>query len=194
VALGGPIQQKGVMVLQGFLSGRFAREFPLSFNCSITFEQNYGGVEGDSASMAEAVAVLSDLSGAPLRQDLAITGSMNQHGESQAIGGAHHKIEGFFRTCVQKGGLTGQQGVVVPAANEKNLILRDDVADAVAAGTFHIWSVTNIDEAITLFTGIDAGRLGPDGAFPPESIYGRVMAQLSKFDGILFEREKRLSH
>ncbi|MGY8961059.1 MAG: S16 family serine protease, partial [Alphaproteobacteria bacterium] len=94
--------------------------------------------------MAEAVAVLSDLSGAPLRQDLAITGSMNQHGESQAIGGAHHKIEGFFRTCVQKGGLTGQQGVVVPAANEKNLILRDDVADAGAAGAFPIWSVTKI--------------------------------------------------
>jgi predicted ATP-dependent protease len=191
VALGGPIQQKGVMVLQGYLAGCFAKRFPLSFNCSITFEQNYGGVEGDSASLAELVAILSDLSGAPLRQDIAITGSVNQRGESQAIGGAHHKIEGFFRSCVEGDGLTGNQGVVIPAANEKNLILRDEVAAAVAEGTFHIWSAANIDDAVALYTGLEAGQPDDNGGYSPNSVYGQVMARLAEYDAILFEREKR---
>jgi predicted ATP-dependent protease len=191
VALGGPIQQKGVMVLQGYLAGCFAKRFPLSFNCSITFEQNYGGVEGDSASMAELVAILSDLSGAPLRQDIAITGSVNQLGQSQAIGGAHHKIEGFFRSCVEGGGLTGTQGVVIPQANEKNLVLRDEVAAAVAEGIFHVWSVASIDDAVAIFTGLDAGQADDKGQYPPGSVYGRVMARLADYDSILFEREKR---
>ncbi len=190
VSLGGPIQQKGVMVLQGFLSGHFARRFPLSFDCSITFEQNYGGVEGDSASLAELLTVLSDLSGLPLRQDLAITGSINQRGDAQAIGGAHHKIEGFFRTCQENGALTGNQGVVVPVSNEKNLVLRDDVAQAVAAGTFHIWSVATIDEAAELFMDMPAGVADADGGFPVDTIYGRVMAQLEAFDRALYEREQ----
>jgi predicted ATP-dependent protease len=192
VAMGGPIQQKGVMVLQGFLSGHFARRFPLSFNCSITFEQNYGGVEGDSASLAELLAILSDLSGLPLRQDLAITGSINQRGEAQAIGGAHHKIEGFFRTCRENGPLTGTQGVIVPASNEQNLILRDDVAAAVAAGEFHIWSVRTIDEAAELFMETPAGEADADGNYPPDSIFGRVVAQLETFDRALFDRESRI--
>ena len=186
VALGGPIQQKGVMVLQGFLSGRFARRFPLSFNCSITFEQNYGGVEGDSASMAEALAILSDLSGLPLRQDLAITGSMNQRGDAQAIGGAHHKIEGFFRTCIESGPLTGSQGAVVPQANEQNLILRDEVAD----GKFHIWSVATIEEAAELFMGMPAGETGSDGRYPEDTVFGHVQAELEAFDRALYERER----
>ncbi|MDA0661878.1 MAG: AAA family ATPase [Proteobacteria bacterium] len=192
VAMGGPIQQKGVMVLQGFLSGHFARRFPLSFNCSITFEQNYGGVEGDSASLAELLAILSDLSGLSLRQDLAITGSINQRGEAQAIGGAHHKIEGFFRTCRENGPLTGTQGVIVPASNEQNLILRDDVAAAVAAGEFHIWSVRTIDEAAELFMETPAGEADADGNYPPDSIFGRVVAQLETFDRALFDRESRI--
>jgi predicted ATP-dependent protease len=186
VALGGPIQQKGVMVLQGFLSGRFARRFPLSFNCSITFEQNYGGVEGDSASMAEALAILSDLSGLPLRQDLAITGSRNQRGDAQAIGGAHHKIEGFFRTCIESGPLTGSQGAVVPQANEQNLILRDEVAD----GKFHIWSVATIEEAAELFMGMPAGETGSDGRYPEDTVFGHVQAELEAFDRALYERER----
>ncbi len=190
VALGGPIQQKGVMVLQGFLSGRFARRFPLSFNCSITFEQNYGGVEGDSASLAEVLAILSDLAGLPLRQDLAITGSMNQRGDAQAIGGAHHKIEGFFRSCLENGGLNGEQGAVVPASNERNLILRDKVAEAVEAGQFHIWSVQTIDEAAELFMGLPAGELGADGRYPADTIYGRVQVELEAFDKALYERER----
>jgi len=192
VALGGPIQQKGVMVLQGFLSGRFARRFPLSFDCSITFEQSYGGVEGDSASLAELLSILSDLSGLPLRQDLAITGSINQRGDAQAIGGAHHKIEGFFRTCRENGDLTGSQGVVVPLANEKNLILRDDVAEAVAAGRFHIYSVATIDEAAELFMETPVGEADCDGTYPPDTIYGRVMAQLEAFDRALYERERMI--
>ena len=188
VELGGPIQQKGAMVLQGFLAGHFARRFPLSFNVSITFEQSYGGVEGDSASLAEILAILSDLAGLPLRQDLAITGSMNQLGESQAIGGAHHKIEGFFRTCVEAGGLTGSQGVVIPRANEEHLVLRPEVAQAVAEGRFHIWSVETVDEAVALFTGLEAGAPDTAGNYPPDSVYGRAMAQIETFDRILKER------
>ncbi len=148
VALGGPIQQKGAMVLQGFLAGTFAQVRPLSFTCSITFEQSYGGVEGDSATMAELIAVLSDLAQLPLRQDLAITGSMNQAGLAQAIGGAYSKIEGFFRVCASKpGGLTGTQGVIFPEANSSQVMLTDDIVEAVAAGKFHLWPVATVAEA-----------------------------------------------
>lgn len=188
VSMSGPIQQKGVMVLQGFIAGHFARRFPLSFNSSITFEQNYGGVEGDSASMAELLAVLSDLSGIPLRQDLAITGSVNQVGETQAIGGAAFKIEGFFRACTDAGALTGDQGVVIPATNAANVILRDPVVEAIEKGRFHIWSVKNIEEAIELFTGVKAGRQRQDGSYQPGTVYARVMEQLEAFDVILKER------
>jgi predicted ATP-dependent protease len=188
VNLGGPIQQKAAMVLHGYLAGRFARRFPLSFDCSITFEQNYGGVEGDSASLAELLAILSDLSGLPLRQDLGITGSVNQHGRAQAIGGAHVKIEGFYRTCESTGGLTGEQGVVLPAANERNLILRDDVAEAVEQGRFHLYSVETIDEAVELFTGQAAGEPDGEGNFPPDSVNGLVASRLAEYDRILTER------
>jgi predicted ATP-dependent protease len=181
-ALGGPIQQKGAMVLQGFLAGLFARRLPLSFNASITFEQNYGGVEGDSATLAEALAVLSDLADLPLRQDLAVTGSANQRGEVQAIGGIVQKAEGFYRTCIEAGALTGLQGVVFPAANEPNLILRGEIVEAVAAGRFHFWSVRHIDEAIELFTGVPAGVPDADGVYPADTVYGRIAAQLVAFD------------
>ena len=190
VAMGGPIQQKGAMVIQGFLAGRFARRHPLSFNCSITFEQKYGGVEGDSASLAELLAILSDLADAPIRQGLAITGSVNQRGDAQAIGGAHHKIEGFFRACLEAGGLTGEQGVVVPAANEAHLVLHDDVAEAVAEGRFQVWGVARIEDAFPLFLGLEAGEADAKGAFPPDSLYGRVAARLDAFDRILMERER----
>ncbi|MGE0748210.1 MAG: Lon protease family protein [Rhodospirillales bacterium] len=192
VELGGPIQQKGVMVLQGFLSGKFARRFPLSFNCSITFEQSYGAVEGDSASLAELLAILSDLSGVPLRQDLAVTGSANQHGEAQPIGGVYHKIEGFFRTCFENGGSTGMQGVVIPAPNRRNVILHDDAAAAVADGRFHVYAVATVDEAIELFTGLPAGTPDANGDYPPDTIYGKVAAQLAAFDSALAERAVRM--
>ncbi len=195
--LGGPIQQKGVMVLQGFLAGHFARRIPLSFNCSITFEQSYSGVEGDSASLAELLVVLSDLSGIPLRQDLAITGSVNQLGETQPVGGVHHKVEGFFRTCLEGGesgtGLSGSQGVIVPTSNEPNLILRKEVVEAVDSSNFHIWSAETVEDAILLFTGVKAGVPDAKGAYPAESVYGRVQAQLDEFDRILIERERGLT-
>ncbi|MCE2509567.1 MAG: AAA family ATPase [Alphaproteobacteria bacterium] len=188
VELGGPIQQKGAMVLQGYLTGRFAKQFPLSFNCSITFEQNYGGVEGDSASLAELLAILSDLSGVKLRQDLAITGSVNQHGFAQAIGGVHHKIEGFYRACVEGSGLTGNQGVVIPAANEPHLLLRDEVTEAIEKKKFHLWSVKTIEEAIELFTGVPAGTPDGKGNYPPDTVFGKVMTQLKAFDRTLSAR------
>jgi len=186
--LGGPIQQKGAMVLQGFLSGRFARRFPLSFNCSITFEQNYSGVDGDSASLAELLAILSDLSGVPLRQDLAITGSVNQHGMAQAIGGAHHKVEGFYRACVEAGGLSGTQGVVLPAANAAHLVLRKEITEAIDAKKFHLWSVETLDDALELFTGLPAGKPDAEGHYPAATVYGKVVAQLEGFDRALTRR------
>lgn len=188
--MGGPIQQKGVFVLSGFLNGLFARRFPLSFSASITFEQNYGGVEGDSASLAELLAILSSLADVPLRQDIAVTGSVNQQGDTQAIGGANHKIEGFFRTC-RSAGLTGRHGVLIPAANEQNISVRPDVAEAVAAGQFHIWSAATVEEAIELFTGLPAGTFGPDDAIDPATVYGRVMSKLERFDRALTKRMGR---
>lgn len=185
ISLGGPIQQKGAMVVQGFLAGRFARRYPLSFNCSITFEQSYGGVEGDSASLAELVAIISELSGLPVRQDLAITGSVNQLGVAQAVGGVHHKIEGFFRCCRDRGELTGTQGVVIPRSNEANLLLNDPVAAAVRRRKFHIWSVESIDEAVELFFDTTAGVTDRAGDYPPESIYGRVALELERFDAVM---------
>jgi predicted ATP-dependent protease len=176
------------MVIQGWLMGRFARRMPLSFNCSVTFEQSYGGVEGDSASLAELLAILSDLADAPLRQDLAITGSVNQRGQAQPIGGARHKVEGFFRACIDRGALTGTQGVVLPAANARNLVLRDEVSGAVASGRFHVWTVETIEDAIALFTGLEAGTPDPDGAYPPDTLLARVQATLEDFDRRLAAR------
>ena len=186
VAMGGPIQQKAAMILQGYLSGQFARRIPLSFTCSITFEQNYGGVEGDSASLAEAVAVISDLSGLPVRQDIAITGSMNQRGEAQVVGGVVHKVEGFFKACKSApSGLTGTQGAIVPARNVRNLVLDAEVVAAVAAGQFHLWAVDDLDEALELLLGTDQGDLHANGDYSPGSIFGKVSEQLIEFNEIL---------
>jgi predicted ATP-dependent protease len=189
IGMGGPIQQKGAMVLEGYLAGRFAQTRPLSFTCSITFEQVYGGVEGDSASLAELIAVLSDLAQLPIRQDMAITGSVNQEGTSQPIGGAHWKIEGFYRVCAAKpGGLTGTQGVIVPQANRVSLVLHDEVAEAIAAGRFHLWSVGTVEDAAALLLGMPAGEADAAGNYPPDSIFGRVGTRLDAFDRILMER------
>ena len=191
IAMSGPIQQKGALVLQGYLSGLFARTAPLSFNCSITFEQNYGGVEGDSASMAELIAVLSDLAGAPLRQDLAITGSVNQRGDAQAVGGVHHKVEGFFKLCAARG-LTGNQGVIVPHSVADGLVVDDEVRDAIAAGKFHLHTVQTVEEAASLMTGLKIGKPGKSGDYPSDTLYGRVQRQLAAFDAALFQREAAL--
>ncbi len=180
VKLGGPIHSKGVLILSGFVSGRYALDVPMSLAASIVFEQSYGGVEGDSASCAELAALLSALAEVPLRQDLALTGSVNQLGQVQAIGGVNAKIEGFFDVCNARG-LTGTQGVLVPAANVQHLMLRADVIDACAAGRFAVYAINDIDEAIALLTGLAAGSRDAEGRFPPDSINGRVEAQLRAF-------------
>jgi len=156
VKLGGAIHSKGVLILSSFLAARFAKNRPLSLAASLVFEQSYGGVDGDSASVAELCALLSALSEVPIRQNLAVTGSVNQHGYVQPIGSANQKIEGFFDVC-NKRGLTGDQGAVIPASNIKHLMLRQEVCDAVEAGRFHVYAVTTIDEAISLLTGAPAG-------------------------------------
>ena len=175
------------MIVEGYLNGLFARRFPLSFSCSLTFEQSYGGVEGDSASLAEVCAILSSLADLPIRQDVAMTGSLNQAGRVQAIGGANQKIEGFFRTC-QQNGLSGKQGAIVPASNERHLTLRSEIVEAVEAGRFHLWSAATVADAIELLTGVPAGEPNEAGDFPADSVFGRVMAQLAIFDRALTER------
>jgi len=177
VELGGPLHSKGVLILGGFLAGRYALGAPMSLHASLVFEQSYGGVEGDSASLAEACALLSALADVPLRQDLAVTGSINQHGEVQAIGGVNEKIEGFFDLC-QARGLTGTQGVLIPAANAQHLMLRGDVVDACNAGRFSVSTVASVDDALQALTGVAAGTRAADGNFPADSVNGRVEARL----------------
>ena len=183
VELGGPLHSKGVLILSGFLAGRYALDTPMSLFASLVFEQSYGGVEGDSASSAELYALLSALAEAPLRQDLAVTGSVNQHGEIQAIGGVNEKIEGFFDIC-DKRGLTGSQGVLIPQANVQHLMLRRDVIEACAAGRFAIYPVNNINEGIALLTSRPAGGRAADGRYPTDSINGLVESRLRAFANI----------
>lgn len=194
VDMGGPLQQKGVYVLEGYLSGCFARILPLSFNCTVTFEQTYGGVDGDSASLAELLAVLSDLADCPIRQDIGISGSVNQRGEVQPVGSLREKVEAFFHACQVKGALTGSQGVVVPAANARSLIFDRDVEQAVTDGQFHIWTVATVDEALALFSGLEPGQRTSTGQYPSDSFYGRIVAKITEFDQILRQRESALAN
>ena len=177
VELGGPIHSKGVLILSGFLGARYAAERPLSLSASLVFEQSYGGVEGDSASMAELCTLLSALADKPVRQSLAMTGSVNQHGEAQPIGGVNEKIEGFFDICKARG-LTGEQGVIIPASNVQHLMLRQDVVEAVEAGQFHVYPVRTVNQAIELLTGVPAGERDEEGNFPAGSINQLVEARL----------------
>ena len=180
VELGGAIHSKGVFILSAFLAARYAHNKPLSLAASLVFEQSYSAVEGDSASVGELCALLSALARTPIRQNLAITGSVNQHGQVQPIGGVNEKIEGFFDVCQEKG-FTGDQGVVIPHTNTSHLMLRQDVVDAVKAGRFHIYPVATVDEAITLLTGVEAGQVDDKGEFPLDSLNGRVDARLRYF-------------
>ena len=180
VKLGGPLHSKGVLILSGLLGSRYALDGPLSLAASLVFEQSYGGVDGDSASSAEFYALVSALAEAPLRQDLAVTGSINQHGEVQAIGGVNDKIEGFFDICAARG-LTGTQGVLIPAANAQHLMLRADIVQACAAGRFAIYAVHDIDQGIELLTGQPAGTRDPDGAYAEGSVNAAVEARLARF-------------
>ena len=180
VELGGPLHSKGVMILSGFLTSRYALDVPFSLHASLVFEQSYGGVDGDSASSAELYALLSALSGQPIRQGFAVTGSVNQTGEVQAIGGVNEKIEGFFETCSARG-LTGDQGVLIPHSNVEHLMLRSDVVEAAKSRQFHVIPVKTIDEGIEVLTGAPAGVADADGVFPKGSINALVEARLRGF-------------
>jgi lon-related putative ATP-dependent protease len=177
VALGGPIHSKGVLILGGFLGGRFGRDGPLSLTASLVFEQSYGGVEGDSASAAELFALLSALSETPIRQSLAVTGSVDQHGRIQAIGGVNEKIEGFFDVC-QARGLTGEQGVLIPYANVQHLMLRQEVAEAAAAGRFRVIPIETVDQGMELLTGLPSGVPDATGRYPESTLNRRVAVRL----------------
>jgi predicted ATP-dependent protease len=183
VELGGPIHSKGVLILSGFLAGRYALDTPLSLQASLVFEQSYSGVEGDSASSAELYVLMSALAELPLRQDLAVTGSVNQHGEIQAIGGVNEKIEGFFDTCKARG-LTGSQGVIIPQANVCHLMLRRDVIEACGAGRFAIYAVSTIEEGLALMTGRAAGQRDPDGAYPEGRVNRLIDDRLRAFAAV----------
>jgi lon-related putative ATP-dependent protease len=170
---GGPIHTKGVMILSGYLNEKYAQDKPLSLSCRLVFEQNYEGVEGDSASSTELYAILSALSELPIKQNLAVTGSVNQKGEVQAIGGVNEKIEGFFEVCKAKG-LTGNQGVMIPESNVQNLMLKEEIVDAVKEGKFHVISVKTVDEGVEVLTGVKSGKRQKDGTFDEGSVNDRV--------------------
>jgi predicted ATP-dependent protease len=192
VELGGPLHSKGVLILSGYLARQFAQDKPLTLSARLVFEQSYEGVEGDSASSTELYALLSALSGLPIKQGIAVTGSVNQRGEVQAIGGANEKIEGFFEVCKAKG-LNGEQGVIIPHSNVTHLMLREDVVEAVAAKKFSIWSVNTIDEGLEILTGVPAGVRGADGTFPEGTVNHRVESRLREFGERLkeFGKEKK---
>ena len=177
VKLSGPIHNKGVLILAGYLGGQYALDKPLTLSASLSFEQMYNEVEGDSASSTELYAILSSLSGLPIQQSIAVTGSVNQRGEVQPIGGAQHKIEGFFHVCKARG-LTGPQGVMIPHQNVKNLMLSHEVVQACAENKFHVWPVRTIDEGIELLTGVPAGQRDEKGQFPAGTVHARVEARL----------------
>ncbi len=180
VELSGKSHDKGVLIMAGFLGDRFAQNFPLSVNISIAFEQSYGPVDGDSASSTELYSILSALSGAPIRQDIAVTGSVNQKGEIQAIGGVNEKIEGFFDLCKEAGAL-GTAGVLIPQSNERNLMLRPDVVEAISAGQFTVYSAKSVEDGVEVLTGVEAGVPDAEGNYPPDSVNGRAAARLLRF-------------
>ena len=177
VELSGPLHSKGVLTLSGYLLGQYAGDLPLALAARLTFEQTYSEIDGDSASCAELYALLSALAELPLRQGIAVTGAVNQRGEVQAIGEVTRKIEGFFAVC-QAQGLTGEQGVLIPATNVQHLQLRAEVREAVAAGQFRIWAVAHIDQGLELLSGVPAGERRADGTYAPDTIHGRVQRRL----------------
>lgn len=187
--LAGQIYQKGVLILSGYLGAKYAQRRPLALSASLAFEQSYEGVDGDSASSTELYALLSSLGELPIRQGIAVTGSVNQHGEVQPIGGANEKIEGYFAVCKAKG-LTGEQGVMIPATNERHLMLNPEVRAAVAAGRFHIWSVATIDQGLEILTGQPAGAPDAEGVYPAGSVHRAVQDRLAAFaEGLKGEKD-----
>jgi predicted ATP-dependent protease len=169
-----------VLILSGYMGKTFAQNYPLNLSISITFEQSYSGIDGDSASSTELYAILSSISKIPVRQGIAVTGSVNQKGQIQAIGGVNHKIEGFFEVCKTKG-LNGRQGVMVPRTNQKNLMLSKEVIAAVKKRKFHVYQVATAEEGIEILTGIPAGKVDKDGNFPQGTVFGAVQQQLRQY-------------
>lgn len=180
IKMSGRIHNKGVLILGGYIGGKYGSKKPVSISASLTFEQLYDEIEGDSASSTELYCLLSSLAEVPLRQGIAVTGSVNQKGEVQAIGGVNHKIEGYFDVCKAKG-LTGEQGVMIPQSNVENLMLKDEVIEAIKAGNFHIWSVSSIDEGIQILTGMKAGELQADGTYPKDTFNWKISRKLDEF-------------
>ena len=190
VKMTGPIHNKGLLILSSYLGRKYAQDMPLSLSAHITFEQNYSGIEGDSASSTELYCILSALSGLPLKQGIAVTGSVDQFGNVQPIGGVNEKIEGFYEYC-KISGLTGEQGVMIPKSNERHLMLNDEVIEAVKNGKFSVWSVSDIDEGLEILTGVKAGRQKKDGSFNIKTVHGLVKARLKKMlaDGLRLEKK-----
>ncbi len=187
--LSGPTYDKGVAILTGFLRGTFARRSPLAMSCSVTFEQSYGGVDGDSASSTEIYAILSAISGQALRQDVAVTGSVDQHGHVQAIGGVNEKIEGFFRVCCERK-LNGSQGVMIPKSNVKDLHLSDEVVSAVDEGLFHVWAVDSVSDGIELLTGRPAGVWTKKEKWTDGSIFAACQERLDDMVALMRKAAK----
>jgi predicted ATP-dependent protease len=175
--LSGTSHTKGVLIVSGLINSRYAIDAPLSLSARLVFEQSYSGVDGDSASSTELYALLSALSEVPVKQYIAVTGSVNQRGEVQAIGGVNEKVEGYFEVC-KLVGLTGEQGVMIPKSNVRNLMLKEEVVEAIREGRFHIWPVATIDEGIEVLTGVEAGVRNEDGSYPPGTINAMVQERL----------------
>lgn len=187
--LGGSLHTKGVLILSGYLNSQYGQNMPLSLSASVTFEQSYDEIQGDSASAAELLVLLSSIAQVPLRQDRAITGSINQLGQIQAIGGVNEKIEGFYAVC-KSSGLTGEQGVIIPRCNQRNLMLNKAVLAAVKEGKFHIWAIDTIDAAVPILTAIQPGKRQADGSYPPGSLNQRILDRLNEFNRILLASTK----
>jgi predicted ATP-dependent protease len=188
--MSGPIHTKGVLILKSLISNRFAKHSPLSLSASIVFEQSYGGVDGDSASSTEYYCLMSAISGLPIKQSIAVTGSINQFGEIQPIGGVNEKIEGFFDVCAHDG-LTGTQGVIIPRTNVANLMLRADIVQAVEDGKFAIYAIDTVDDGIEILTGVKAGVANHKGEYPKGTVNYSVQQNLKQFykDYAYFARE-----
>jgi predicted ATP-dependent protease len=191
VELSGPIHAKGVMILSAYLGSTYAKESLFNLSATLVFEQSYAMIEGDSASSTELYAILSSLAQLPIQQNIAVTGSVNQFGEIQPIGGVNEKIEGFYDICTLRDP-NGEYGVIIPQANVKHLMLKHEVIEAAKSGRFKIYAVQNIHEGITILTGVDAGEADKKGNYPKNSVNGRIMARLKNFTKTLQEYNKNM--
>ncbi|MEA1959994.1 MAG: Lon-insertion domain-containing protein [Bacillota bacterium] len=193
IHMSGSIHSKGVLILNGYIGSQYAQDKPLALSASLTFEQSYSGIEGDSASSTELYSLLSSLADMPIKQGIAVTGSVNQNGEIQPVGGVNYKIEGFFEVCKRKG-LTGEHGVIIPKQNIDQLMLDDEIIDAVRSKMFHIWAVEHIDQGLEILTGKPAGTRDQHGEFPSDSVHYAVNVKLQKWSDKRITDEGAVAH